>query len=125
MKAAVTLLVATGRVSIMPKYQLTNPDFGEEEGRFEERTEDRRVGGERLRFLHLREIEWGRREHHHFDCWSWWARRLLIFFWDSTGGSGWECLERADLGKRVRDWRWRRRLLAAAAMDWREVALGF
>lgn len=78
--------------------------------------EESTLRAEKSRSLHLRENELGKREHH-FDCWSWWARRLSIFFGASTGGSGRECFTRADLGKRRRDWRWRRRLVAAAAME--------
>lgn len=108
MRAAVTVLVATGRVLTMPKYQLTNPNLGGEE----DRLEDMAVGEENSKSLHLREMEWGKRASH-FDCWSWWERGLLIF----SGGSGREWLERASLGERRRDWRWRRRKVAAAAID--------
>lgn len=109
------LLVATGRVLIMPKYQLTNPKPSEGE-RLEERTVDIRWGAENSKPLHFREIERGKRDSH-FGCWSWCARRLAIFFGASTWGSGAECFKRAAFLQRTTGCRRRRRPVAAAAME--------
>lgn len=69
MKADVTLLVATGRVLIMPKYQPTNPNFEEEEDLFDEKMVDNTLLDEESRSLPLRNIELEKRVDH-LDCWS-------------------------------------------------------
>lgn len=64
MKAEVMLLVATGRVLIMPKYQPTNPEIGEEDDLIltEETIEEIMLRVENSSSLVFLE--------HHLDCWS-------------------------------------------------------